>query len=179
LRENAAVAAVPTVETERLVLREWRDEDLDGYHAMQNDPEVYRFLGNEPIGRSDAWRHMAMIAGHWALRGFGMWAVIEKDSAAFAGRVGPWQPEGWPGLEVGWTLAREHWGKGYATEAARAAVGFAFEQLGAERVISLIDGANERSLKVSERLGQRFERDWELDGKPIGIYGVDRAEFPR
>jgi RimJ/RimL family protein N-acetyltransferase len=177
VRENGAVADVPTVETDRLVLRELRDEDLDGYHAMQNDPEVYRFLGGEGMSRNDAWRHMAMMAGHWALRGYGLWAVVEKETGAFVGRVGPWRPEGWPGLEVGWTLAREHWGKGYATEAARASVRYAFDELGADRVISLIDAANERSLAVSRRLGQTYEREWELDGKPIGIYGVDRAAF--
>ena len=72
--------------------------------------------------RSEAWRNMAMVLGHWQLRGFGLWAVEEQERGVLAGRVGCWQPEGWPGLEIGWTLRRSFWGMGYATEAARAAL---------------------------------------------------------
>jgi RimJ/RimL family protein N-acetyltransferase len=168
---------IPTVETERLVLRGWRDDDLDAYLAMLSHPDVFRFLGGEPPTREDAWRHMAMIHGHWAFRGYGMWAVTEKESGVLVGRAGPWQPEGWLGLEVGWTLAREHWGKGYATESARASLRFAFEELGAGRVISLIDPANTRSIKVAERLGEHHDGEWEIDGNPVRVYAIGRREF--
>ena len=101
--------SVPTLDTARLRLRPWHDEDLDPYAAMCADPEVMRYMGDgSPLSRDDAWRSMAMFVGHWQLRGYGMWAVEEQDSRTFVGRVGLHRPEGWPGLEVGWMLDR-HW----------------------------------------------------------------------
>jgi RimJ/RimL family protein N-acetyltransferase len=165
---------IPELETERLVLRGWRVEDLDAYRAMLNDPEVDRWLGNEHLSVTQAWRHMAATVGHWTLRGYGLWAVTEKETGALVGRVGPWFPAGWPDLEIGWTLAREHWGKGYALEAARASARYAFDELGAEHVVSLIEPTNERSIRVAERLGETYEGDWEIDGVPVRIYGMNR-----
>ena len=93
------------LETGRLVLRLFRDSDTDSYAEMVADPDVMRFL-DKPVSRQEAWRNMAMVLGHWQLRGYGMWAVEEKESGEMVGRVGCWRPEGWPGLEVGWTLRR-------------------------------------------------------------------------
>jgi RimJ/RimL family protein N-acetyltransferase len=104
-----------SLETERLVLRAFREEDLDTYAALCADPEVMRFLGS-PLDRAGAWRSMATTLGHLHLRGFSQSAVVEKASGRVIGRGGLWRPEGWPGLEVGWVLARDAWGKGYATE---------------------------------------------------------------
>ena len=91
------------METERLILREFRENDFDAYAAMCADAEVMRFLGGV-MKRMDAWRQMAMFIGHWRLRGYGLWAVEEKATGEFIGRVGLLNPEGWPGLEVAWTL---------------------------------------------------------------------------
>ena len=94
---------IPTVETERLLLRAWRDADLDAYAVMVGDPETMRFLGG-PLARPDAWRSMAYQLGHWVLRGHGMWAVERKSDGALIGRIGVQRPETWPAIEVAWTL---------------------------------------------------------------------------
>lgn len=167
------------VETERLILRMFRESDTDAYAEMSADPEVMRFLGGQPVPRAEAWRNMAMILGHWHLRGYGMWAVEEKESGEMVGRVGCWRPEGWPGLEVGWTLRRRFWGRGYATEAARAALTYAFTTLDQTRVISLIAPENVNSIRVAERLGEKPAGEWEIAGKKVMIYAVGREEFTR
>ena len=167
------------METERLVLRMFRESDTDAYAEMLADPEVMRFLGGKPLPRAEAWRNMAMVLGHWHLRGFGFWAVEEKESGELVGRVGCWRPEGWPGLEVGWTLRRRFWGRGYATEAARASMNYVFQVLDQTRVISLIDPDNVNSIRVAERLGERPEGEWEVFGTKVIIYAVGREEFRR
>ena len=163
------------LETERLRLRAFRNEDLDAYAPMCADPEVMRYLGTGvTLSRGDAWRSMAGFLGHWALRGYGMWALEEKATGAFVGRAGFLNPEGWPGFELGWTLGRQHWGRGYATEAARRALDYAFEELAQPRVISLIRPGNEPSKRVAERLGQKPVREIELLGGPATVYEVAR-----
>jgi RimJ/RimL family protein N-acetyltransferase len=130
--------------------------DFDAYALMHADEEVVRYLGNgKPLTRAESWRHFAMMIGHWTLRGYGNWAVEEKATGAFVGRVGFYNPEEWPGFELGWTLAREHWGRGFATEAARASVAFGFERLGLRSVVAVVEVGNERSMRVAEKLGMR------------------------
>ena len=144
---------IPRLETERLVLRGFEEGDLDAYAAMTGDPEVMRYMGRGPFDRADAWREIALYVGHFELRGYTHWALELRETGELVGRCGPWRPEGWPALEVGWLLAREHWGRGYATEAGRAAIDYAWSELGADRVISLVLPGNERSAKVARRLG--------------------------
>jgi RimJ/RimL family protein N-acetyltransferase len=161
--------------SERLVLRMFRQSDFDAYAEMCGDPDVMRFLGDgQPLSRADAWRNLAIVVGHWQLRGFGLWAVEEKRTGSLVGRVGCWQPEGWPGFEVGWTLRRQFWGKGYATEAALESVDFAFNSLGRERVISLIQPENSLSVAVALRLGMSFDGHTQVLSRPVLVYGLDR-----
>ena len=128
-----------TIATERLQLRMFGPADLDAYAAMSADAEVMRHIGEGgPIGRDMAWRGMAGFLGHWALRGYGMWAIEERASASLIGRAGFITPEGWPGLELGWLLARDAWGRGYATEACVAALAHGRQRFGAQELISLI-----------------------------------------
>lgn len=155
----------------------FRDSDTDAYAEMVADPEVMRFLGGKTMSREEAWRSMAMLAGHWQLRGYGFWAVEERASGELVGRVGCWRPEGWPGLEVGWTLRRASWGRGYATEAARASLEYAFEKLNQTRVISLIAPENVASIRVAERLGEKPGDEWEVFGTKVVIHEIDRATW--
>jgi RimJ/RimL family protein N-acetyltransferase len=149
---------VPEVHTERLVLRGFRPADIDEWAAICADPEVTRWVGDEEgLSREDAWRRMAYIVGHWDLRGFGNWALEERATGELVGRAGLYKPEAWPGLEVGWLVGREHWGRGFAPEAGRAAIEWAREELGADHVISLIEDANESSARVAEKLGMSVE----------------------
>src|SRR5438552_894126 len=152
-----------TLETDRLLLRPWRADDFGAYARMCGDVEVMRYLNDaKPFTVVEAWRSMAAHVGHWCLRGFGHWAVEEKATGEFIGRLGLMHPEGWPGFELGWTLRRESWGRGYATEGARRALAYAFEEMGRDRVISLIVPANVPSIRVAERLGERVEGRIEL-----------------
>lgn len=162
------------LETDRLKLRQFRESDLDAYAEMCGDPEVMKYLGPEPMTREEAWRNMAMVVGHWRLRGYGLWAVEEREGGEFVGRVGCWRPEGWPGLEIAWTLRRAFWGKGYATEAARASLDFAFNQLGQTRAISMIHGENTASIQVAKRLKMRLEGKGSLMGYPTLVYAARR-----
>jgi RimJ/RimL family protein N-acetyltransferase len=145
---------IPVLETDRLILRGWRNADLDAFSRMSADAEVMRFISGATLSRNDAWRVMAGFAGHWSLRGFGFWVVERKSDGAFLGRVGLWEPEGWPSMEVGWTLDRPFWGKGYATEAAKAALDHGFANYPVDRLISLIAPDNHASQRVAERLGE-------------------------
>jgi RimJ/RimL family protein N-acetyltransferase len=134
-----------------------------------------RFLGEgRPLDRFEAWRSMAMILGHWQLRGYGPWALEERASGAFIGRVGFFYPDGWPDFELGWVLGREYWGKGYASEAAGRALAYAFAEMGRDHVISLIHPDNGPSIKVAERLGEKIEGQTELFGHAVLIYGISR-----
>ena len=170
----------PTLETDRLILRPPIEEDLSGLAAMMEDEEAARFVGGQQP-RSGAWRGMAAMAGSWALRGYGMFSVIETHSGRWIGRLGPWQPEGWPGAEVGWGLRPEAWGKGYATEGAEAAIDWAFDSLGWDDVIHCIAPANAPSARVAERLGSTLRGSAYLpepfDSEPVDIWGQTREEW--
>ena len=174
---------IPQLQTDRLLLRGLRQEDLDAYARFMADPEVTRYMVGDPLTRTDAWRSLAVMIGHWALRGYGMWAVERKSDGAFVGRVGLWNPEGWPGLEVGWTLGREFWGQGYATEAARAAMDFAFLTQGISRLLSVIDSRNRASQRVAERLGETCgeEHVIEFQGRRFttNIWSISREDWAR
>lgn len=165
------------LETERLILRMWREDDFEAYAKICADPEVMRYLGGKPFTPLEAWRHMAFLVGHWHLRGYGHWAVEEKASGGVIGRIGFFNPAGWPGFEIGWTLGREYWGKGYAIEGARRALEYAFTELDRDHVISLIHPENRASIRVAERLGEKPEGKTELLGIEVLIYGIDRAAW--
>jgi RimJ/RimL family protein N-acetyltransferase len=162
---------MPTLTTDRLILRPLVDDDLDAFAAIVADPEVQRFMSGGPLSRAHAWRQMAIFRGHDALRGFSQNAVVERETGRLVGRAGLWRPEGWPGLEVGWVLARDVWGRGYATEAGAAWRDWAFDVLGADDLISVIHPENTASARVAERIGhQPRGREFVMDGEYL-VYG--------
>jgi ribosomal-protein-alanine N-acetyltransferase len=147
---------IPIIETDRLRLTAFGERHFEAYASMLADPGSTKFVDDgEPLDRMNAWRSMAMLLGHWQLRGYGMWAIELKDSGKFIGRVGLHRPEGWPDLELGWMLTAEQRGHGYATEGARAALEFAFNEVHPQRVISLVRIDNAASERVARRLGGR------------------------
>jgi RimJ/RimL family protein N-acetyltransferase len=170
---------VIVLHTDRLTFRMLREEDLDAYAALYADPEVARFIGGEgrPLSRAEAWRNMVLMIGHWHLRGYGMWAAVERRTQAWVGRIGFFDPEGWPGFELGWALLPRYWGRGLATEGARAALDYAFTTIGREHVISVVHPDNERSLRVAAGLGERLERTTRLQGHEVLIYGLSREAW--
>jgi RimJ/RimL family protein N-acetyltransferase len=165
---------MPVLETARLVLRPFEEGDLGEYAGIVADPEVNRYLGSDPMDRGQAWQSMAYFLGHERLRGWSNNAVIEAATGRLLGRCGLYRPEGWPGLEVGWVLGRFAWGHGFATEAATSWRDWAFLALEAEELISVIHRENGRSMKVAERIGHSFMRDFEVRGIPCVIYGQRR-----
>lgn len=168
-----------SLETERLVLRWFRESDFGEFLKISSDPQVMQFLGGKPLTEIEAWKSMAAFMGHWYFRGYGVWAVEEKSTGKLVGRIGFMDPAGWPGFELGWTLARDSWGKGYATEGARRALEYAFTEMNRTHVISLIAPENTNSIKVAERLGEKVEGETELLGRNVTIYGIDRNAWER
>jgi RimJ/RimL family protein N-acetyltransferase len=155
-------------------MRGWREDDFEWFAAMMTDADVAAALGHDgPVEPPQAWRDMAFLAGHWELRGYGHWVLEELDTGEPVGRTGLLNPHGWPDLEVGWTVAREHWGKGYAPEAARAACRYAHDELGARHIVSLIDPSNANSIRVAEKLGEQVEGSFQLRGFDLRVYGAD------
>lgn len=169
------MTSAPVLTTERLLLRMLEEADFEEYAAIHTDAEVTRFTTRTHLDRMETWRHLAMIVGHWHLRGFGMWGVFERGSGALVGRVGFYQPDGWPDFELGWTMGRLSWGKGYAPEAARACLDYAFEVMKRDHVISLIDPANVSSIRVAEKIGETLEGEVEIGGHRLLVYGVRRS----
>ncbi|WNO53772.1 GNAT family N-acetyltransferase [Stakelama saccharophila] len=144
----------PVLFTERLMLRPLNGDDLDGYAAFAADEETMRHLGGT-MDRAEAWRDLSLRAGAWITRGFSMFSVIERATGAWVGRIGPWQPEGWPGTEVGWGVRREFAGRGYAHEAAVMCMDYAVDVLGWTHIIHTIAPDNARSAALARRLGSQ------------------------
>ncbi len=169
------MSACPTLETENLKLRPFKDGDVDDYFGVLDSPEVRRWLHiPESLDRSDAWQQMAWFVGQWELRGTGHWALEEKKSGQFVGRAGLHRPErhDWPGVEVGWLLHPDYWGRGYATEAGAAAVRYGFEDLQVDKLFSCILPENHRSQAVAKRLGFEFLEERVLAFFPKLPHGI-------
>lgn len=156
---STACFTIPRLETGRLILRDLREPDI-GAEIDFYATEAARFVGG-PKAPHQTWRAMAMMLGHWALRGFGFWALEEKASGRYLGRVGLWYPHGWYDREIGWTLMPAAQGQGFATEAAQAARAHAYDILGWDTAISQIAPDNAASKAVARRLGASFETLYE------------------
>jgi RimJ/RimL family protein N-acetyltransferase len=167
-----------TLETDRLILHMLRESDLDACAEMYADPEVMRYIGDgQPLPWLLARRKLARMVGHWSRRGYGLWAAEERCSGVLVGHIDFWKPKWWPGFGLGWRLRRSFWGRGYATEAARTALQFAFARLEQPYVISLIHPGNAASIRVAERLGERRVGSTKVMGKPALKYRITREEW--
>ncbi len=162
---------IPTLTTERLVLRPFRGEDLDAHAAMNADLRVMQYI-DEVQDRAAAFRSMCAYIGHWYFRGYGPWAVEERATGAFIGRAGVMRMEPWTDVEVAFALLPSAWGKGYASEMAARALRYAHEVVRARGVVSHIMAGNAGSIRVAERLGARYAGDAEIrvKGMPIHVY---------
>lgn len=162
---------IPTLATERLALRAFRSDDLDAFAAMSADEEVMRYIGaGDTVDRNACWRTMAGFNGAWSLCGVGMWAIERRSDGALIGRAGLHHPPYWPDLELGWLLARNAWGQGFAREAAAAALAWVRRERAPQRLVSYIRPGNDRSVKVAHALGATLEADGELLGLPVQVY---------
>ena len=168
------------LETARLTLRPPRLDEFEAWATFIGDPDNARFLRGPQV-RQTAWRSFMTGAGAWLLQGFAMFSVLEKSSGRWVGQVSPWMPDSWPGTEVGWMIVRDCQGMGYATEAATAAIDWAFATLGWQEVIHVIDPANWASQAVARKLDSVNRGSGRLpppfDALVVDIWGQSRAQW--
>lgn len=173
----SALPNVPAIDTERLTLRGQRMVDFDDSAALWGDPDITRFIGGKPQSREEAWTRFLRSIGHWSLMGFGFWVVRERDSGRFVGEVGFAEfrreidpsTEGTP--EMGWILAPHAHGKGYATEAVRAALAWAATAFGPDqRIVCIIGPSNQASIRVAEKCGFARVADATYRDEPILMF---------
>jgi ribosomal-protein-alanine N-acetyltransferase len=166
------------LETGRLILRHQVIEDLDDLWALYCDPEITKYIPDAPRSRQEAQEELEWhMNGHPRFPELGLWATIHKETGKFIGRCGllPWTIEGQEEVEVAYTIAREYWGQGLASEAARAILQYGFEKLNLPRLISLIDADNIASQRVAEKIGMRFEKEARDELGPFLIYSIHRG----
>ena len=167
---------MPSIETERLRLRMFSPDDLDDLARVFADPEVVKYVGDgKPAGRDEAAKALDSIIAHWRQRGFGRWAAVDKTSGAFIGFGGLRSLFGTP--EVVYHLAKENWGKGFATELARAALRFGFQDRGFDRIVAITRPLNAASINVMEKLGMKYEKHARYYDLDVVQYGMNRDDF--
>jgi RimJ/RimL family protein N-acetyltransferase len=174
----------PFLRTDRLLLRPWREADLEPFAALNADPVVMEHFP-KPLDRSESDAMVARVRAHFERHGFGFWAVEVPGLADIVGLVGlaipAFEAHFTPCVEIGWRLAREHWGKGYASEAARACLRYGFEELGLDEIVAFTAQGNVRSRAVMERIGmtRRPEDDFDhpslAEGHPLRRHMLYRA----
>jgi RimJ/RimL family protein N-acetyltransferase len=173
-----------TVETSRLVLRRWREEDVRPFAAVNADPGVMRWIGDGSVHDEEYTRTMVgHMERHWEEEGFGLFAVEVRETGTLAGFTGlavpRFMPEVLPAVEIGWRLGPAFWGRGLATEAARAVLGYGFREHGLDRVISLVQTGNSASARVTAKLGMRLDRELvaSRSGRPTQVFALTRTEY--
>jgi ribosomal-protein-alanine N-acetyltransferase len=166
------------VETERLILRPFTPDDLDALAAINSDPDVMRFIGDgKPAPRERTAERLAFILEHGRRHGFSVWAVRSKQTPSLMGFCGLHHLDGTNEVEVGYRLAREHWGKGFATEAARASLRYGFEELKLNRIAAVVHPENIASQRVLEKLGLKYEKDARFYDIDVKYYAIAREDY--
>lgn len=170
------------LETTRLNLRPFAHADWPALHALYGDAEATRFTFRRALTEGESWRAMASMVGHWALRGYGPYALVERSSGDVVGTAGLWFPNDWPEPEIKWALARRFWGQGLASEAVRALQPVACAALGGRSPISFIDAGNEPSIRLARAVGAVLEQEREFRGSPWQVFrhpGPSTSARPR
>lgn len=158
-----------TIDTPRLTLRQFAADDWKALHEHYSDVECTKYTFGRALSEGETWRAVASMAGHWQLRGYGPYAVVEKATGAVVGTVGFWYPNDWPEPEIKWALVRRFWGRGIAGEAARAVQRVAPDHF-AKPLISLIGAQNAPSIKLALSVGAKLEEETLFRGNPFHIY---------
>lgn len=173
-----------TLETERLLLRGWRDDDLDALAAMNADPEVMRYISDGSVrDREQSAAALRKAQENWEAHGYGLFAVEVLRSGELAGWAGfavpEFLPEVLPAMEIGWRLSRQCWGRGYASEAAAAALGFGFETIDTDRFLSIRHVDNARSARVMEKIGMSYAFDTVVPvvDQPVAVHAITRDQY--
>ena len=157
--------------TTRLQLDPLAPVDFEPFAELHSSSEVTRYLSpDRPLTRAESFRLFCQVLGHAEVRGFGYWAARRRSDAAWLGVVGLWFPEGWPGVELGWRFAPNFWGHGYAEEAARAVLDFAYRDLHQEELLSIIHRENSRSLRLADKLGMQPWKQLDMAGVPVSVW---------
>ena len=167
------------LETARLLLRGWREDDLDPYARMCADPEVMRYVGGTPFTREQSERQLRDFMAHWEEHGFGLWAAVHKADDRFIGFVGLMTHTWFPGVEVGWRLDRGYWGRGLAPEGAAESLRYGFEDLGLDRIVSIHEPDNAASRRVMEKNGLTFDLETVLPHNQtlVWVYAITREQW--
>jgi RimJ/RimL family protein N-acetyltransferase len=174
LSDSAPAVTVPRIRTSRLLLREFRESDFDAFAQNLADPVAAEFLSGT-VDRRTALRIFVSGMGFWMLHGAGWWAVELAETGEFVGSVGAFYRERPCDLELGWAMIRSFWRRGFATEAATAALWFGTERLEARRVVAHIDEKNAPSVRVAEHLGMTYEGEVDFFGERCGRYAFHMA----
>ena len=173
---DSAARQAPVLETARLILRPFQAIDLEAQANVMGNPDVVRHLGGTPFSREDTWRRLLCAPGLWTLLGYGYWAVVRRDDGAYVGQLGfaDFKREMAPSIEglpeIGWILAPSMHGRGYATEAALAALAWADEVLDAPEIAAIIDADNAPSIRVAEKCGFNENEPAAYRGEPIILF---------
>lgn len=174
----------PTLRTERLILRPWREEDLEPFAALNDDPKVMEYFPAH-LSRAESDAMAERIRTHFERESFGLWAVEVPGVAPFIGFTGLQKPSFMPVVEVGWRLAHEYWGAGYATEAARASLEWGFANLELDEIVAMVVPTNRRSQRVMEKLGMTrdpnadFDHPRIVEGSPVRRHWLFRLPKSR
>jgi len=168
---------IPTIETKRLILRPFNLNDLEAYAEMCSDTRFMKYLGDRALTKEQTWENIAIIQGQWMLLGYGIWAIESSETGDLVGRAGLLNLYGWPGIEVCWALSPIHWAKGYATEAAKASIAWAFDNNISNTLISLIHPDNKNSENVALRAGEVFKEQIIFKGQPANVYEIHDTKY--
>jgi ribosomal-protein-alanine N-acetyltransferase len=163
-------------ETDRLILRRLDERDIDEIFAMRSDPEVMRFI-RAPQNRMETVNWLNLVSSRWASDRIGFCAVVEKQTDKFVGWCGLWQLKETDELEIGYAIAKDFWGKGFATEAARVFLQYGFEELKPDKIVGVAEPENVSSRRVMEKLGMKFVRLGEFYNRQLAQYAISRESW--